>query len=578
MGRSFIDKVCDSLLEKGLLTDADLKRAREIYTEKGGKLTDILVKLNIVTREDILRVQSEAYGFPSIDLSQTKIEEEVLKLIPKRVCMLYQVLPVSVSRKQLTVAMVDPTNIFALDDLKAVTKMAINPVIADRDDMQTAIENSYERSATEEISEIVEGISGSEMEMVSKGEDEEMSSGELLKIMEETPVIKLTNLIVSQGVKEKASDILVEPMEKEFRVRYRIDGILHERQSAPKKYHCPLISRLKVMSNLNIAERRLPQDGRFQLKVADRNVDFRLSILPSITGEKACLRILDKEQVMIDINKLGIKERDLKKILAAGEMPHGMILSCGPTGSGKTTTLYSLLKYIDSPTKNLVTVEDPVEYEIKGINQVNVNSDIGLTFAGSLRSILRQDPDVILIGEIRDYETVDIAIKAALTGHLVLSTIHTNTASGSIVRLMNMGVEPFLIASSVILIVAQRLVRRLCPECKEAYVPTETVAKKYGLYDKNGDIATIYRPKGCGRCFNFGYKGRVALVECLQVTQAIKALLFKRAGEGEIENKAREEGMVTLRMNGIENVVDGMTSLEEVLRITAQDRKVEQEQ
>jgi len=443
--------------------------------------------------------------------------------------------------------------------------------------MRESIAKCYEKSADEEIGQIVEGMTASEMEMVSKVEEDEMTSGELLRIVEEAPVVKLANLIIGQAVVDRASDIMIEPMEKDFRVRYRIDGVLYVRHTPPKRYHRAIISRLKVMSNLNIAETRLPQDGRFQLKVGDRRVDFRLSIIPSIMGEKASLRVLDRQQIMVDITKLGLRERDREVICSAALNPHGMILVCGPTGSGKTTTLYSVLKFVDSPTKNLVTVEDPVEYEMKGIGQVSVNSAVGLTFAGCLRSILRQDPDVIMVGEIRDYETVDIAIKSALTGHLVLSTIHTNTSSGSVVRLVNMGVEPFLIASSVIIIVAQRLIRKLCPECKKSYTPSEELAKKHGLFDINQKIATIYKPVGCPRCIKSGYSGRIAIVECMRVTPSIKELLFKRADEAALKKRSREEGMVTLRENGIENVLDGVTSIEEIVRVTADDRDIKNE-
>ncbi|MBU1656747.1 MAG: GspE/PulE family protein, partial [Candidatus Omnitrophica bacterium] len=403
--------------------------------------------------------------------------------------------------------------------------------------------------------------------------EEKLNPGDLQRIMEEAPVVKLANLIISQAVRERASDILIEPMEKNFRVRYRIDGILHVRHTPPRKYHRAIISRLKVMADLNIAESRLPQDGRFQLRADDHRVDFRLSIIPSILGEKASLRVLDRQQIMVDITKLGLCERDRATICSASESSYGMILACGPTGSGKTTTLYSILKYVDSPGKNLVTVEDPVEYELKGIGQVSVNSAVGLTFAGCLRSILRQDPDDIMIGEIRDFETVDIAIKSALTGHLVLSSLHTSTAPGSVVRLVNMGVEPFLIASSVILVVAQRLLRILCPECKKPYAPAADVVEKYGLLDANGKVPELYEPSGCERCSNSGYHGRSMIVECMRVTPNIKDLLFRRQEETEIRKMARDEGMVTLRENGIERVLAGETSLEEVVRITAEDRE-----
>ena len=412
------------------------------------------------------------------------------------------------------------------------------------------------------------------METVSEKEGE-VSSSELLRITEEAPVVKLTNIILSRAVKERSSDILIEPMENSSRVRYRIDGVLRERQTPPKKFHHAIVSRIKVMSNLNIAERRLPQDGRFGIRVEDRRIDFRVSVIPSSMGEKVALRILDKGQAMIDLEKLGLKEHDKEIIRDAASRPHGMILVCGPTGCGKTTTLYSILKYVDSPEKNLVTVEDPVEYELKGINQVSINEDIGLTFSGCLRSILRQDPDVVMVGEIRDFETVDIAIKAALTGHLVLSTLHTNTASGSIVRLMNMGVEPFLIAASAELIAAQRLIRKLCDDCKETYMPQEEVARKYNLFDKSGKISKICKPKveGCARCDNTGYRGRIGIIECIRMTTTVKDLLFKNAQDAEIKKVARQEGMTTLRENGIENVLDGLTSLEEILRTTIEDRE-----
>ncbi|MGB3114289.1 MAG: ATPase, T2SS/T4P/T4SS family, partial [Candidatus Omnitrophota bacterium] len=465
-------------------------------------------------------------------------------------------------------------NVFAMDDLKAISKMEISPVIADEEDMREAIRKFYERSADEEITELVGDMESAHMETIAGGE-EEVSSQELLRITEEAPVVKLTNLILGRAVKERASDILIEPMETSSRVRYRIDGVLVERQTPPKKYHYAIISRIKVMSNLNIAERRLPQDGRFGIKVEDRRIDFRVSVIPSSLGEKAALRILDKGQAMIDVEKLGFKEDAKKKIVEAAERPHGMILVCGPTGCGKTTTLYAILKYVDSPGKNLVTVEDPVEYQLKGINQVSINEDIGLTFAGCLRSILRQDPDVIMVGEIRDYSTVDIAIKSALTGHLVLSTLHTNTASGSIVRLVNMGVEPFLIAASTELIAAQRLVRKLCEECKEPYTPQKEVAQRYNIFDKSGKIPVIYKPKGCNKCMNTGYRGRIGIIECIKITSAIKELLFRRAPENEIKKVARQEGMVTLRENGIQNVIEGLTSLEEVLRTTLEDRESE---
>ncbi|MFC1548939.1 GspE/PulE family protein [Candidatus Omnitrophota bacterium] len=568
MTLSLTKKIFDLLIEKGIVSKEDLDKARKTAAEHGGNLSDILVKMNAVSKDDLLTTVSEGLGFPLIKLARMRIDDDTLKLIPKKISLAYKILPLSRVGKRLTVAMVDPLNIFALDDLKTVTSMDISTVIADESDMDDALGKYYETSADEAISEIMDDIETAKLEMISE-EDEAISSGELLKISEDAPVIKLTNLILTQAIKDRASDILIEPMETNCRVRYRVDGILREAHSAPKKFHHALVSRIKVMSNLNIAERRLPQDGRFKLKIEDRRVDFRVSIMPSSMGEKAALRILDKEQAMIDIDRLGFKERDKERIRKASECSHGMLLVCGPTGCGKTTTLYSILKGVDSPESNLVTVEDPVEYELLGINQVTINEEIGLTFPGCLRSILRQDPDVIMVGEIRDFETVDTAIKAALTGHLVLSTLHTNTAAGSIVRLVNMGVEPFLIASSVIMIAAQRLLRRLCTECKEAFTPSPELIEKYELYDEKGKpVKAIFKPKGCKRCGNTGYTGRVGIIECLEVTTAIKELLFKKAEDYEIEKVAKEEGMISLRTNGIENVVEGVTSLEEVLRVT----------
>ncbi|MFC1644160.1 GspE/PulE family protein [Candidatus Omnitrophota bacterium] len=569
---SLTKKICDLLIEKKLVSEDDLKKARQINSEKGGSLSDILVKMNVVSKDDLLTTLSEGLGFPPVDLSRLRIDDDTLKLIPKRVAQMYQILPISHTGRRLTVAMVDPLNILALDDLKILTQLDISPVIASEDDIKEAIRKYYEKSADEEISAIVEDIKSSQIEMVS-GEEERVSSEELLRITEEAPVVKLTNMILSRAVKERASDILIEPMEANTRVRYRIDGVLCERYEPPKKLHRALVSRLKVMSDLDIAERRLPQDGRFRIKAEDRKIDFRISVVPASFGEKVALRILDKGQANLDLDVLGFKERDIKKIRASSERPHGMILVCGPTGCGKTTTLYSVLKHMDDPGKNLVTVEDPVEYELKGINQVSINEEIGLTFAGCLRSILRQDPDIIMVGEIRDFETLDIAIKSALTGHLVLSTLHTNTASGAIVRMVNMGVEPFLVAASVELIASQRLLRKLCPECKKPYTPSKEIAEKYGIFDEKGRVAQIYRPAGCSKCVDSGYQGRIGIIECISLTPAIKELIFKRAQGAEIDKTARDEGMITMRENGIENVIGGVTSLEEVLRSTLEDRQ-----
>ncbi|MDD2653953.1 MAG: GspE/PulE family protein, partial [Candidatus Omnitrophica bacterium] len=394
---------------------------------------------------------------------------------------------------------------------------------------------------------------------------------ELARLTQEAPVIKFTEAILKQAIDAKASDILIEPMEKRLRIRFRIDGVLREIESPPKALQAPMVSRIKVISGLDIAEHRLPQDGRFKTKADDREVDFRVSILPSTFGEKVALRILDKKMAMLDVNKLGFNNKALGDLKSCSKRPHGMILVTGPTGTGKTTTLYSILKYVDAPEINIITVEDPVEYDLPGINQVTAKVDIGLTFAATLRSMLRQDPDVIMVGEIRDFETVDIAIKAALTGHLVLSTIHTTTAPGTIVRLVNMGVEPFLIASSVICIVSQRLLRQICDKCKTSYEISEEMAKRLGASIPN-KTTTFYRGKGCKFCFNSGYKGRVGIAETLVLTPKIKDLIFQRAEEHKIKEQAIKEGMITLRQDGIEKAIAGITSLEEVLRTTIADK------
>ncbi len=574
MALPITEKISSLLIKKGLVTAEALEKARGICLEKGGSLSDVLVGMNVVSKQDLLSTLSEGLGFPPIKLSYFRVDEETLGLIPRKVAFMYKVLPISRVGKMLTVAMSDPLNVMALDDLKVMTNLELSPVIASEEDITEAVQKYYEKSADEEISKIVEEIEDAQIETVSEGEDS-VSTAELLKITEEAPVVKLTNMILSRAIKDRAGDILIEPMEDRTRIRYRVDGVLTESYNPPRKFHQALVSKIKVLADLDITERRLPQDGRFQVKIEGRKVDFRVSVVPSSFGEKVALRVLDKQQAMTDLDMLGLKKKDIDTIREVSRKPHGMILVCGPTGCGKTTTLYSILKHVDAPGKNLVTVEDPVEYEFWGVNQVSINEEIGLTFAACLRSILRQDPDVIMVGEIRDHETLDIAIKSALTGHLVLSTLHTNTAAGAIVRMVNMGVEHFLITSSVELIAAQRLIRKLCTDCRKPYTPPEELARKYGIVDENGNIPEIYSPVGCKRCLNSGYKGRIAIVECLVLSPKIKDIIFRGGQEFEIEMAAREEGMTTLRENGIQNVIGGTTSLEEVLRVTVENRPME---
>lgn len=563
-------RICELLVEKGLVSASDLARARDMCKDNGGDLGGELIKMKAVTREDIIALLSAEFGFPPIDLSLFKVEEEVLDIIPEKIALRYNVLPLSVAGDFLTVAVSDPLNVLALDDLKLITRHHIRPVLAPEEDISDNIKRYYRKDAAQEFTAIVGEIDQARIESVEE-ESSELSSEMLISITEDAPVVKLTNMILSSGVKERASDILIEPMEDRTRIRYRLDGILMEGQSPPKKFHRAIISRIKVLSQLNITETRLPQDGRFQAKIDGRKIDFRVSVVPSSLGEKAVLRILDKSQSMTDIEMLGFKERDIETIKSSARKPHGMILVCGPTGSGKTTTLYSILQYVDSPDKNLITVEDPVEYEISGVNQVNIYEKVGLTFEACLRSVLRQDPDIIMVGEIRDHKTLDISIKSALTGHLVLSTLHTNTASGAVVRMVNMGIEPFLIASSVEIIAAQRLIRKLCTECKQRYEPERDIIVRYGLKSPSGaDPITLYKPRGCKRCRNTGYAGRIGIIECLRMTERIQGLVFSGAREAEIEKAAIEEGTKTLRQNAVENVMEGKTSIEEVLRATTE--------
>jgi len=570
---SIRDKITKVLIDKKLLTENDIKKAVELQKNKGGKLSDILVGMGLVSRNDLTIALSEELGIPPIDLSRYTISQDLIKLIPKKIAKNYRVMPVSVVGKLLTLATADPLNVFAIDDIATLTGYKISVVIADENDINHAIADHYEAGATEAIEKIIDGMEPQEITMVEESDREGLASTDLLKLIQDAPVVKVTNMILAEGVARRASDILVEPLENSLRIRYRIDGILHEAERPPKRIHPALVSRLKVMSDLNIAERRLPQDGRFKLKIQKREVDFRISILPSNMGEKVALRILDKSQATLNLDKLGFEEKTLHDIKEASRRPHGMILSCGPTGCGKTTTLYSVLKFVDSPEKNIITAEDPVEYQLEGINQLTVRPEIGLTFASSLRSFLRQDPDIIMVGEIRDFDTVDIAIKAALTGHLVLSTLHTTTASGSIIRLVNMGVEPFLITSSVVLVVAQRLVRRICLNCRQEYKISDEAAKKLNL--GRGEKRVAYRGKGCKECHSTGYRGRVGLAETLVLSPKIKELIMEKAQEYEIKDAALKEGMKTLRQNGIEKALRGDTTIEEILRVTVGDQEID---
>jgi type IV pilus assembly protein PilB len=574
MTLSLKEALAKTLIEKGFLTEERLKEALKVQEQKGGDLKEILAELGFVSRENIISIVSQELGIPPINLSRFKIDPGVLKLIPKKLAQQYHVIPISKIEDVLTVAMEDPLNIFALDHITVSTGLKLVPVLASLKDIENAIYEYYEEQAYVEIENIVSEMSApADLEIVEELGEESLDTTKIIKAISEAPVVRLANQLLSEGVRLYASDVLIEPFERETRIRYRIDGVLRQVQSFPRHLHNAVVSRFKVMSNLNIAEQRLPQDGRFKLRIMDKEVDFRISVLPSSLGEKVALRVLDKSTAMLDIEKLGFNKKVMEDLRAAVERPHGMILICGPTGSGKTTTLYSLLRLIPSSEENIVTVEDPIEYQVDGLNQVTARPDLGLTFASALRSILRQDPDVIMIGEIRDYETADISIKSALTGHLLLTTLHTTTATGALIRLVNMGVEPFLISSSIILTAAQRLVRKICPNCKEAYELEESLKPRLGIKQK-GKL-TLFRGKGCKFCLNTGYKGRTSLMETLVITPHVRELIVEKAQEHKIREKARMEGMVTLREDGLEKAREGFITLEEVLRVTVGDQDIE---
>lgn len=575
MTLSLKEALTKSLIERGLLTEEKLKEAVQLQEQRGGHLKDILVELGIVSKEDVVSIIGQELSIPPINLSRFKVDPAILKLIPRKHAKRYHIIPISKIEDVLTVAMEDPLNIFALDHIRAITRFKITPVLASAKDIQDAISEYYEESAYEEIEEVVRDISAPTVNVeIMEGKNEiALDTTEIMKATKEAPVVKLANQFLNEAVRLRASDILVEPFETGTRIRYRIDGILRQVQTFPRYFHHSVVSRFKVMSSLNIAEQRLPQDGRFKLRISGKEVDFRISVLPSAVGEKVALRILDKSTATLDLAKLGFNKKTMDDLTATVTRPHGMILVCGPTGSGKTTTLYSLLRLVSTSKENIVTVEDPIEYQLEGLNQVAARPEMGLTFAATLRSILRQDPDIIMVGEIRDYETADIAIKSALTGHRLFTTLHTTTATGALVRLINMGVEPFLISSSVVLTAAQRLVRRICTDCKVSYELAESLKPRLGV-KKKGTV-TLFRGRGCKFCSQTGYRGRMALMETLVITPLMRRLIAEKADEHRIRKEAREQGMITLREDGLEKAMAGLITVEEVLRVTAGEQGLE---
>ncbi len=566
-------KLGQMLTKAGLVTDEQLKEALEQQRKKGGKIGYNLVKLGYVSEEDITSFLSDQYGVPSINLRHFEIDESVIKLIPSEVAQKYLIIPVNRTGATLTIAMVDPTNVFAMDDIKFMTGYNIEPVVASEIAIREAIDQYYGSSHALELKKVMDEMAESETDQLEVMEEEEdIDIAKLEAATEEAPVVKLVNIILTDSIKKNASDIHLEPYEKEVRVRFRIDGVLYEMMNPPMKLKDAITSRLKIMAKLDISEKRLPQDGRIKvkMKIQDKykEMDYRVSVLPTLFGEKIVLRLLDKDNLMLDMTKLGFESESLEIFERGILKPYGMVLVTGPTGSGKTNTLYSSINRINTPETNIMTAEDPVEFNIHGINQVQMKEQIGLNFAAALRSFLRQDPNIILVGEIRDFETAEIAVKAALTGHLVLSTLHTNDAPSTINRLMNMGIEPFLVSTSVNLICAQRLVRKICKDCKEVINLPDQALLDIGFRADEVKQLKLYKGKGCYTCNNTGYKGRIGLFEVMEITDDVRELILAGASSIELKRKAVEEGMINLRESGLQKLRDGVTTVEEVVRET----------
>ncbi|MDO8730258.1 MAG: ATPase, T2SS/T4P/T4SS family [Candidatus Omnitrophota bacterium] len=563
--RGVNERLIDVLLAQKLLNQKDLDRVLQVQKEKHLSFSRLLVEMKLVDAKVLMGILSQVLQIPTISLSKMEMDKALTETVPRKLAFHYQMVPLSRLGQQLTIATANPLDVLATDLLTQVTGM--NPVLllATPDEIQDALQRLYGGAIIDTLSE----IKGADeeavlMELLAEKGQKPSSVESLIRLTQEGPVVKVTNALLKQGVHLKASDILIEPFEKKLRIRYRVDGIFREGQSPPPQMHEGIVSRIKVMANLNIAEHRLPQDGRIKFSVGSRDVDFRVSIIPTHHGEKVCLRILDKAQVMLDLDRLGFDPEALTALKTASARPHGMVLITGPTGSGKTTTMYSLLKLIDRVEKNLVTVEDPVEFDLPGVNQVSVRPEIGLTFAAGLRSILRQDPNIILIGEIRDPETADIAVKAALTGHLVLSTLHTNDALGAVARLVNMGVEPHLIAASLALAGAQRLPRKVCPACRETVHPSKEIMEQLGL-PMDG---TYVKGRGCNDCRNTGLNGRIGLLESVPMTSEMRRWIEQGASTIKLREVAHKAGFLSLREHAVSRAAAGIIPLEEVARTT----------
>ncbi|MFQ5881414.1 MAG: type IV-A pilus assembly ATPase PilB [Candidatus Methylomirabilales bacterium] len=556
----------DMLVKAKLITEEQLRKALAQQETSGGRLGSNLVKLGYLTEEDITSFLSKQYGVPSINLAHFEIDQSLIKLVPAEIAQKHMLIPINRKGNALTVAMADPSNIFAIDDIKFLSGFKVEPVVAAETSIKNAINKHYDSAGL--VQDLMKTFDEREVSTVEEVE-EGVDTGDLQKATEDAPVVKLVNLILTDAIKKGASDIHVEPYEKSFRVRYRIDGVLYDVMQPPMKLRAAITSRVKIMAQLDIAERRLPQDGRIKIKMGQKEIDFRVSTLPTLFGEKVVTRLLDKSNLQLDMTKLGFESQALRDFEKAILAPYGMVLVTGPTGSGKTTTLYSALHRLNTIETNIMTAEDPVEFNLPGVNQVQMKPEIGLNFAAALRSFLRQDPDIIMVGEVRDYETAEIAIKAALTGHLVLSTLHTNDAPSTVSRLLNMGVEPFLVAASTNLILAQRLARKICGSCKEEVKVPHQALIDVGFLPEETETLRYYQGKGCMECNDTGYRGRLALYEVMVITDDIKDAILQGASVSELKELARKNGMRTLREAGLQKIREGMTTIPEVMRVTS---------
>jgi len=563
------NRLGELLLREKLISLQQLRTAQEEQSKSGVSLGYALAKMGYISDQEITDFLSQQYRVQAIDLSQYEIDREVLGLVSREVCERHKIIPVSRAGSSLIVAMADPSNLHAIDDIKFLTGYNVEPVVSSEAAIIETIERYY-KAADISYDEIMEGFDENDIQVAT--DEDDVNLLDLERASEDAPVVRLCNAILLNAIKQRASDIHIEPYEKDQRVRYRVDGVLREEMKPPMKLKSAISSRLKIMASLDIAERRLPQDGRIKLKLGKgREMDFRVSVLPTIWGEKIVMRLLDKGNLQLDMTKLGFDEKPLADFKKAIYQPYGMVLVTGPTGSGKTTTLYSGLSELNQIHTNISTAEDPVEYNLHGINQVQMHDDIGLNFAASLRSFLRQDPDIIMVGEIRDFETAEIAVKAALTGHLVLSTLHTNDAPSTITRLLNMGVEPFLVTASVNLVLAQRLARKICQECREETETEEKVLRDVGFSDEDMK-GTVSKGAGCRACNDSGYKGRIALYEVMPFTDRLKEMVLQGCSSAELKAEMMRGGVRTLRMSGIGKILEGVTTIDEILRVTAADQ------